>query len=179
LAATRDNAGCYRQEPPVNPREILAKVPFFAETLDDAELDALAVSARRVEYDRAATLMREGDRNDSLLVIVDGTVNVSVAASPQTVATLGAGDIVGEMSLLTGVPRSATVTAVRPVVALEVTKADIEPLLVMSPSLFERFAAVVESRRAELDRVYGPSLAELYLSSQAHLVGAMRAFFGR
>ena len=41
----------------MNPREVLAKVPFFAETLDEAELDALAASARRVEYDRAATLM--------------------------------------------------------------------------------------------------------------------------
>ncbi len=163
----------------MNSREVLAKVPLFAETLDEAELDALAASARRVEFDRAATLMHEGDHDDSMLVIVSGTVNVSVAASPQTVATLGEGDMVGEMSLLTGAPRSATVTAVRPVVALEVTKADVEPLLVMSPSLFERFAAVVESRRADLDRVYGPSFADMYLSSQAHLVGSMRAFFGR
>lgn len=163
----------------MNFREILAAVPFFAETLDDAELDALAASARRVEFDRAATLMREGDRGDSLLVIVSGTVNVSVAGTPQTVATLGEGDVVGEMSLLTGAPRSATVAAVRPVVAIEIGKDELEPLLVMSPSLFERFATVVEKRRAELDRVYGPSFAELYLSSQSHLVGAMRAFFGR
>jgi len=168
-----------REEPPVNSREVLARVPFFADTLDDAELDALAAIARYVEFDRAATLMREGEQDDSLLVIVSGTVNVSVAASPQTVASLGEGDVVGEMSLLTGAPRSATVTAVRPVVALEVTKADVEPLLVMSPSLFERFAAVVENRRADLDRVYGPSFADMYLSSQAHLVGSMRAFFGR
>jgi CRP-like cAMP-binding protein len=163
----------------VNSREVLAKVPFFAETLDDAELDALAATARHVEFDRSATLMREGDSDDSLLVIVDGAVNVSVAGRPQTVASLGAGDIVGEMSLLTGAPRSATVTAVRPVVAIEISKADLEPLLVMSPSLFERFAAMVEKRRGELDRIYGPSFAELYLSSQVQLVGSMRAFFGR
>lgn len=163
----------------MNFREILAGVPFFAETLDDVQLDALAGSARRVEYDRAAPLMREGERGESMLVIVSGTVNVSVAGRPQTVATLDEGDIVGEMSLLTGAPRSATVTAVRPVVAIEIGKDGLEPLLVMSPSLFERFAAVVEKRRAELDRIYGPSLAELYLSSQSHLVGAMRAFFGR
>jgi CRP-like cAMP-binding protein len=163
----------------VNVREVLARVPFFAETLDDAQLDALAASARRVDFDRAATLMREGERENTLLVIASGDVNVSVAGRPQTVATLGEGDIVGEMSLLTGAPRSATVTAVRPVVAIAIGKDDLEPLLVMSPSLFERFAQVVEKRRAELDRVYGPSFAELYLSSQAHLVGAMRAFFGR
>ena len=63
--------------------------------------------------------------------------------------------------------------------AIEISKGDLEPLLVMSPSLFERFAAVVDERRAELDRVYGPSFAELYLSSQVQFIGAMRAFFGR
>ena len=49
----------------------------------------------------------------------------------------------------------------------------------MSPSLFERFAQMVEKRRGELDRIYGPSFAEVYLTSQTHLDGAMRAFFGR
>jgi CRP-like cAMP-binding protein len=163
----------------VNARDVLARVPFFAETLDDGQLDALAATARRVDYDRGSTLMREGDSDDSLIVIAEGDVNVSVAGRPETVATLGEGDIVGEMSLLTGAPRSATVTVLRPVVAFEIGKADLEPLLIMSPSLFERFAAVVEQRREELDRIYGPSFAELYLSSQVQLVGAMRAFFGR
>jgi CRP-like cAMP-binding protein len=157
----------------------LAGVPFFADALDDAQLDALAASVRKVECDRGSALMREGDPGESVLVIVSGTVNVSVAGRPQTVASLGAGDIVGEMSLLTGAPRSATVTAVRPVVACEIGKDDLEPLLIMSPSLFERFAAVAEKRRTELDRVYGPKVTELYLTSQGQLAGAMRAFFGR
>jgi len=160
-------------------RDILAGVPFLAEALDDEQLDALAGSARRVDYDRGATLMREGERDDSLLVIVSGEVSVSVAGRPKSVAGLGPGDIVGEMSLLTGAPRSATVTAVSPVMAYEIGKDDLEPLLIMSPSLFERFAAVVERRRAELDRIYGPKVTELYLTSQAHVAGAMRAFFGR
>jgi CRP-like cAMP-binding protein len=157
----------------------LAGVPFFAEALDDAQIEALAASARRVEYDRGSTLMREGEQGDSLLVIVRGTANVSVAGRPRTVAGLGKGDIVGEMSLLTGAQRSATVTAVTPVVAYEIAKDDLEPLLIMSPSLFERFAEVAERRRAELDRIYGPNLAALYLTSQGQLAGAMRAFFGR
>lgn len=163
----------------MDPRDVLAAVPFFADTLDADQLDALAGKALRVDYDRAATMMREGERGDSLLVIFSGDADVSVAGRPKAVATLAAGDIVGEMSLLTGAPRSATVTAVRPVVALEIGKDDLEPLLLMSPDLFERFAEVVERRRAELDRVYGPSFSELYLSSQGQLVGAMRSFFGR
>lgn len=163
----------------MDPRDVIASVPFFAETLDPAQIDALAASARRVDFDRAEALMREGDRGESLFVIFSGDVNVSIAGRPQTVATLAAGDVVGEMSLLTGAPRTATVTAVRPVVALEIRKDDLEPLLVMSPELFERFAKVVERRRTELDRAYGPSFAQLYLSPQVQLVGAMRSFFGR
>jgi CRP-like cAMP-binding protein len=163
----------------VNAGDILAKVPFFVDVLDEAQLDALGTSARRVEFDRASTLMREGDRDDMLLVIASGTVNVSVAGRAQTVATLGEGEVVGEMSLLTGAPRSATVTALSPVVAFEIDKAALEPILLMSPTLFERFAATVEKRRSELDRIYGPSFAEVYLSSPSQLVAAMRAFFGR
>ncbi len=163
----------------MNAGDILTKVPFFADVLDDTQLDALARSARRVDFDRATTLMHEGDREDSLFVIASGSVNVSVASRPQTVAALGEGDVVGEMSLLTGAPRSATVTAVRPVVAYEIGKDDLEPLLLMSPSLFERFAEVVDRRRSELDRIYGPSISELYLTSQSQLVAAMRAFFGK
>jgi CRP-like cAMP-binding protein len=179
LATAHDNGDRKHWEQIVDPRDVIASVPFFAETLDPAQIDALAESARRVDFDRAATLMREGERGDSLLVIFSGDVSVSVAGRPQTVATLSAGDVVGEMSLLTGATRSATVTAVRPVVALEIRKDDLEPLLVMSPDLFERFAKVVEKRRAELDRAYGPSFAQLYLSPQVQLVGAMRSFFGR
>ena len=92
-------------------------------------------------------------------------------------ARLGEGDVVGEMSLMTGARRSATVTAAGPVTALEVTKAAIEPILNDEPELVERFAAMLERRRAELDRIYGAGSWSLFGLTQRDLLVAMQAFF--
>jgi len=56
------------------------------------------------------------------------------------VATLHDGEIIGEMSLLTRAPRTATVAALRPTVTLEIGKPAVVPLLAKSPELAERFA---------------------------------------
>ncbi|MCB1503196.1 MAG: cyclic nucleotide-binding domain-containing protein [Bauldia sp.] len=160
-------------------KSLLAKVPLFAEVLSPADLDALALVAWREDFDRGAVLMREGEPGNSLLVIASGDVSITVAGRSQTVATLGPGDVVGEMSLLAGAPRSATVAALRPVVAYRIGKAQLQPILGHSPSLYERFAEMVEKRKAELGDIYGPGLEKLYFASRAQLVSAMRSFFGK
>jgi len=163
----------------VSARELLGKATFFADVLDAPDLDALALVAWRDDYDRGAVLMREGDRGGSLFVIASGTVNVSVAGRTQTVATLGPGSVVGEMSLLTGTPRSATVTALMPVSAYRIGKEQLQPILDRRPVLYDRFAAMIERRKAELEQIYGPGIDRTFLASRAHFVAAMRSFFGR
>ena len=163
----------------MNARELLGRATFFADVLDGPDLDALARVAERAEYDRGAILMREGDRGDSLLVIATGTVDVTVAGRSQTVATLGPGSVVGEMSLLTGAARSATVVALMPVGAYRVGKDQLQPILDRSPVLYERFAAMVERRKGELERIYGPGVGKAFFASRGQLVAAMRAFFGK
>lgn len=139
-------------------RDVLGAVPFFAEVLDDRSLDALAAGAKCVEYDRSATILSENDPGELMFVIVSGAVTVSIhdGGQDRRVATLRDGDIIGEMSLLTGAPRTATVSALRPTVALEIAKPAIAPLLATSPDLAERFAETIERRKAELDGLYGP-----------------------
>jgi CRP-like cAMP-binding protein len=83
------------------------------------------------------------------------------------------------MSLLTGAPRSATVTALMPVSAYRIGKDQLQPLLDRRPILYERFAAMVEKRKAELEQVYGPGIDRTFFSSRAQFVAAMRAFFGK
>jgi CRP-like cAMP-binding protein len=163
----------------VNARDLFAGVPFFADVLDERDLIALALVAWPVEYGDGALVMRQGAPGDSLLVIDSGSVNVTVAGKPQPVAVLRHGDVVGEMSLLTGAPRSATVVAAEPVTAYRVAKAQLRPILDRSPSLYDRFAAMAEKRNAELERVYGTGIEKLYSVSRAQLVDAMRAFFGK
>ena len=141
----------------MNAREVLGAIPFFAEVLTEAELDQLADNAYELTAEPGTTIIRENDIGSSMIVITDGTVSVSLAneKDKRTIATLGNGEFVGEMSLMTGAPRAATVTAKSPLTALEIDRSAIQPLLAGNPRLFDRFAEVLEKRRSELDKLYG------------------------
>jgi CRP-like cAMP-binding protein len=164
----------------VETREFLASIPFFTEVLNGTELDALAAAARRVEFDQGATIIRERDAGDSMFAIVQGTITVSIhdSGKDRLVATLHAGDLVGEMSLLTGAPRAATVAAQSPVVAVEIGRDAIAPLLTAEPALFDRFAAMLEKRQIELDKLYGQGLWLFYGPPRANLAHIIRTYFG-
>lgn len=139
----------------MNFRDVLASVPLFAKTLAADELDRLTANVRGADFPRGAVLMRERDIGTSMFVLTGGKVSVSVHSrgGDREVATLAAGDFVGEMSLLTGERRSATVTALRAVTACEIDKAALQPILAARGDLFMRFADVIEQRHAELLRV--------------------------
>jgi len=163
---------------PVNDaRDILARTPFFAEVLSPAEIAALAVPLAARAFPAGEALLREEDEGSSMFILVDGEVSVIIGTSGKTreVTRLGPGDIVGEMSLMTGARRSATVAALTPVTALEVAMEALEPVLNASPELVHRFAAVLERRQAELDRLYGDGWS-LGLG-QDKFVTLMRTFF--
>ncbi len=165
---------------PVRARVVLASIPFFAEVLDGEEIDILGGQVEQRDFPAGAIIIEEDDEGSSMFIVVAGTVEVTVADDGRArhIATLGEGDIFGEMSLMTGARRSATVTAASPVTALEVTKAAIEPILDAEPELVTRFAAMLERRRAELDAVYGEGKWSLFGMTQRDLVVAMQAFFG-
>src|SRR5690349_6621493 len=97
----------------MTPREILGKTSFFAGVMSPAELDQLAAKLQMRAFPRGSCIVRQGDIGASMFVLVDGkvTVTVHLRSGEERVATLGPGDIVGEMSLLTGARRNATVTA--------------------------------------------------------------------
>jgi CRP-like cAMP-binding protein len=140
----------------MTPREVLQKTPLFSGVLNSAELDRLAAKLQMRTFPRGVTIVRQGDLGSSMFVLVDGKVTVSVhlRSGKEQVATLGPGDIVGEMSLLTGARRNATVTAARQVTALEIAKPALEELLIGSAGLIERFAGMVEQRQAEIDHIH-------------------------
>jgi CRP-like cAMP-binding protein len=164
----------------MNTREFLGTIPFFADVLDSRQLDTLAAAARRVEFDRGAALIREDDLGSEMYALIGGAVEVSVhdGSGERHVATVNAGQIVGEMSLLTGARRAATVTATMPVTALQIGKEALQPLLDASPALYEHFAAMLEKRQHELDRVYGHGFWNLFGLPRDELTLVMRSFFG-
>jgi CRP/FNR family cyclic AMP-dependent transcriptional regulator len=161
-------------------RGILNATAFFDVVLDAEQLDALAKAARVVHFAKRDVIVRERDLGQSMFAIVEGKVSVAVhtPSGDKTVATLGPGDVVGEMSLFTGERRSATVTAAGKVTALEITKQALAPILAAAPKLVERFATLVEQRHAEL--VNRNREAGRYLSvgiGRAEIAARMSAFY--
>jgi CRP-like cAMP-binding protein len=163
---------------PLAPRELLGMIAFFSEALDAKQLDKLAAGARRRTFASGAKLMSEDDPGGSMFVVESGEVDVTVKDEPDTVAKLYAGDIVGEASLLTGQPRSATVTAVEPVAAVEIDKAAMAPILLASPSLIDRFAELLELRQEELDHIHGGAAWGMVRPGDAETHHLIRAFYG-
>jgi CRP/FNR family transcriptional regulator, cyclic AMP receptor protein len=103
--------------------ELLRRIPLFS-NIDTSRLKLLAFTSERLTFENGAILFREGDRGDSAYLILAGKVDISVG-SPNgdvLVASVGANNIVGEMSLLCEIPRSATVTAAEPLDTLRIKK---------------------------------------------------------
>ena len=101
--------------------DALARIDLFA-GLDERDLQLLASVCRQREYRAGSTLFRQGDTGVGLYVITSGTVHITQAIDPdkaeEDLGTAGSGSVLGDMSLLDDLPRSATVTAVTDVTAL-------------------------------------------------------------
>jgi CRP-like cAMP-binding protein len=107
------------------------------------------VGERRV-YAAGDRLMKQGDAADSLWVILSGKVSVvrehPDLASPIPLAQLGPGEVVGEMGLLDGDPRSATVTATEPTVTMEVSQSALSLVVAEHPELYAALVKTLSKR---------------------------------
>jgi small-conductance mechanosensitive channel/CRP-like cAMP-binding protein len=165
---------------------LLRGVQLFSD-LDDSVLWHLAGGADQQHYDDGEVLVREGDFGDSLFVIVSGQVQITKSGADLgtdaiTLASMGAGGFFGEMSLLTGEPRSATVTADGGCEVLVIAKQALAPLLEQDPELAARLSAAVVARQARTaatledrrDRARDPVEARAELSLLARIRGFFR-----
>jgi CRP-like cAMP-binding protein len=160
----------------IEPSEVLRAIPLFADVLDDEQIDDLAAKCHVAVFNRGSELMVEGEFGSSMFAIVSGKVGVSVAdrrGEDQDLAHLRESDIVGEMSLMTGARRNATVVAETDIVAIEITKVALEQVLARAPDLIDRFGVILAKRQAERDRVANS------LHSGEDLAHRIRHFFTR
>jgi CRP-like cAMP-binding protein len=111
---------------PVTKLVALRHVPIFGR-LAKATLFELARRTNEVAYPAGATLVREGDPGDALCIIASGTVEVHKHG--RVVAKMTAGEFFGEISLIDGEPRSATVVAADDVVLYTLSSSDFDALL--------------------------------------------------
>ena len=144
--------------PPIEPasaggrrrEECLRQVDVLA-ALDGPQMATLAAESRERVFAAGEAVIRQGDPGASLFVVMDGQVEVTASetAGPTVrLATLHAGDYFGEMSLMTGAPRSATVTAVVETRLLEVSREACRGILQAEPGLVERLGEALRRRLA-------------------------------
>ncbi len=128
--------------------DFLACAPLFA-NLDRSLLSALADRTRASRLRAGDWLFREGDAGDGMYVLRTGRLQVIDEGSGNTVRELGRGDVVGELSLLSGETRSASVRATRASELFFVPRADFEKLLDEAPELSLSLNRVMASQLRE------------------------------
>jgi CRP-like cAMP-binding protein len=112
--------------------DLIRHVPLFA-GCSKRELDEVAAIADELYLPEGRTLTKEGATGHEFLVLVEGAAEVR--RNGRKVNTLGAGDFLGEIALITGAPRTATVKTTKPSRMLVITARDFRTLLRHAPSM--------------------------------------------
>jgi CRP-like cAMP-binding protein len=161
-------------------RDGLRNATLFSHVLDEQQLLLLANRCKIHQFPQGNILMRQGAPASSMFIILEGAAGVTIdsaSGEPREVAVLATGDIFGEMSLMTGSPRSATVTALTRLRTLEITKEPIEELLQSSPELLQRFSQVLAERLELLNEHTRRAMVKA--QDLTDLLSKMKAFFSR
>lgn len=124
--------------------EKLARLPLF-EGLTTDQLAEISAAAETVEVPRFRDIAREGTQGDLVYVIVRGMVQVK--KGERILAYLQDGDVVGELAVLDGAPRTATVTTVVDTELLLIDRRHLGPVLDRNPRVAERLDRVADMRR--------------------------------
>lgn len=163
--------------------ETLRRVDLFA-GLDDATLEFIVPKLKEQIYAADEKLVRQGDEGDSFYLIWRGSVAVIVRGEEgreTEVARLGEGAFFGEMSLLTGERRSATIQAVVDTTVLRLEKATLAEVIQRNSQVADQLARVLahrtSDRQAKLDAARDADAAN-QTAVQVDLLKRIRAFFG-
>jgi small-conductance mechanosensitive channel/CRP-like cAMP-binding protein len=169
---------------PVPPRPrraaLLSRIELFR-GFPAAERAGLEEQMRERLFQRGNSVVGQGEPGSSLFILAEGALDVERDQDGKMtpLGRLVPGDVFGEMSLLTGQPRTATVRAATDAVVFEVAKDHLDPVLQRRPELAEGLAAMVASRQAanaERNRVPdGPALPDL--PQRDDLVRRIKGFF--
>ncbi len=128
---------------------LLATSPLFLD-LDADHRSEIASKFKLEEFREGADIVKEGDEGDTMYLIRSGNVQVHTQnpmGEKIILAELGPGDFFGEISLLAGKPRTATVTGASPMVELmSFNKDDLDALIDEVPSIGEKLQEMVEAR---------------------------------
>ena len=132
--------------------DFLATIQIFS-FFTRPELEAAEKLFKDISYAKDDVVVRLGDPGDTFYVVLDGELEVwDASVPPRQTGTLRRGDFFGEMALLQGGKRTATVTVARRAHLLAIDKSAFEELFLKNPKAIEYFARVLSKRLAGVTR---------------------------
>ncbi|MEO6235705.1 MAG: mechanosensitive ion channel family protein [Vicinamibacterales bacterium] len=155
---------------------LLAGVDIFA-TLPPELLHQIAVTAPMAVYGSGETIVRQGEAGQSMFIVLSGSVSVVLEPTRNEVARIQRGGYFGEMSLLTGEPRSATVLAVGDVSAVEIGAELFRRMAALHPEAIEKIGVAALERKAGLEQVKTAAAGAATVVTTT-LVTRMKKFLG-
>ena len=127
---------------------VLSRVPLLRHLGHEA-IQTLGLTAHVHEYPDARIIINQGDPGSSLFVVIAGLLEVAQCDASDRHGAVGRrvpGDVFGEISLLTGAPRIATVTTLTPVTLVEIDKQHLQPIFDANPEVIARLSEIIASR---------------------------------
>jgi len=126
--------------------ELLKRVPLFS-ACSKRELGEIALLADELDLPKARNLTREGTAGWEFIVLIEGQADV--VRKGRVVNELGPGDFIGEIALVSGKPRTATVRTRGPARVLVVTASGFRALMHDVPSIQDKVLAALAARIAD------------------------------
>ena len=158
--------------------EQLTGVPVFA-PLSEEEIEKVSRACVKRIFAPGEPIVRKGQEGRSMFVILRGNVKVQIPElnDQKVINRLGPNDFFGEMSLLTGEPRSATVVAEDEVDVLEIRKGALKPIFEANPDLMTSVCEIIEERKLLLEE-RKPEEDVAVQNTNRSVLGSIRRFFG-
>jgi CRP-like cAMP-binding protein len=140
----------------------------------------LANSCTTRVYAPGEAIVKQGEEGNSMFVLISGSVKVQIPEKDfqKTINTLGENDFFGEMSLLTGEPRTANVIAVVESEVLRIDKVGLKPIFESNPALVEAVSELVAERRELLKKSQPSESEETTDDGRKGMLRSVRKFFG-
>lgn len=162
----------------------LKKVDIF-KPLKEEELKFLAGSLKVAPFSKGEIIMRRGEKADCLYIISDGKADIIAGDAASNlnmdpVKTLSSGDFMGEMGLLTGEPRAATVVSAGETSCYRLDKKDFSFILSSRPEIAESLAEILALRKSELNKArekIKSGSSELIEGSKNSMLFMIKRFF--
>ena len=149
--------------------------------LSREQLEKIASEQDEQTYAEGEQIIRQGEPGTSMFIITEGEVTVGVEASEKEhvqLRRLQVGEYFGEMSLMTGEPRSATVTATTETRVFEVTRTSFREILEQQPGLLEKIGKNIHRRLLEREEAVEGVRSQRLSETSSDILTSMKEFFG-